>query len=184
MKLASRMIPRAAKSSDVEAGHVVSADVLDDLSAAFGDLAVGLDDLHADNRIPGVSEVPFQWAADARGESAANGRSGWQGRIDGQKLSMLREGFRDFPESHTGLKRGGEVGVVVGDDAVDAGHVNDNAGTGRDAAEIDPRTSASWEDGGMVGVGAFYYAAQMILGRRRDHFEGFNFVDGPAGGHF
>ena len=183
LKLASRMIPRLPSPPTCRRGHVVAAHVLDDLAAALGDPAVGLDDFHADDGVSWVSEVPFERSAYACGERTSDGRPAGNGRIDGKHLAVTRERFGDLPHCQTCLESRCEVGVVVGDYPVDTGHVYDFAGTGRYAAEIDARTAASWEDGGAFGVGARRLRGSTDPQTRGNHFEWLNAVDGPAGGH-
>src|SRR5690606_2368182 len=105
-----------AEGSGVDLAEVVSGDVLDDLSAGFGDGAVGAHHGDADEQVADAAEEVALRPGQAGGDGAADGGGG-EWLADGQLLPGLFDGAVDLGQRGAGFGVHHQVACGVFDDA-------------------------------------------------------------------
>ena len=149
----------AAERACEQARQVVTRDVLDDDAAAFREPAVGARELDPDNEVAWRAiPVPARTAVVGRDETA-DGRAVGEWWIQWNPLTVAAELASDISERGTGLHRGGQVAMTMGDDGVEAPGRNEHIDLPRRRRDKEATKQALLSAAGRVFAERGYDAA-------------------------
>ena len=109
----------------MQARHVVSAYIFDDIAAALGYPAVRLRYLHAYNKVARAAVLPLQRTANARCERTANSGAFRQGSVQREELPLHSKGRPQGSQRNSRLHNQRQVCRVMLHDLIHIRYVYD-----------------------------------------------------------